>query len=358
MVTVLLTVLIFGVLILVHELGHFIACRIFGVKVNEFAIGMGPRIFSVESKKSKTVYSLRAFPIGGFNSIEDGINNDEEQDENAQPLPPSEDSFAAKPVWQRMIIIASGSFLNLVLGFIIMTVVVFATNKYASTTIYDVYDVSGEQPVKVESYQGLMSGDKVIEVCGRNIYTGEQLAYNIFNFGGGKVDMTVIRNGKEIVLKDVQFPTETKQGVTYGVRNFRVYTEEKNFVNTVKQSFWGGVNYIVQVFDSLVGMITGKYGIQHVSGPIGVGEAIGKAAKVGVLPLLSITVLLAMNLGVFNLLPIPGLDGGKFVFLLAEAIARRPIPRKFEEYATMIGMALLFGLVFVVMFKDIFTIFR
>ena len=376
MVTVLLTVLIFGILIFVHELGHFLACRIFGVRVNEFAIGMGPKLFSVKSEKSGTVYSLRVLPIGGFNNIEDGSKDGDEDGEGDSeqiayeaeaPLPP--DSFLAKSVWKRMIIILAGSFMNLLLGFIIMAVVVLQKDAYASTTFSAFYDPAEMDRFASEGldmkdfqysaeYKGLKVGDKVIKVGGRRVFTGEDIAYNVFQLGGGEADFTVLRDGKKIVVDNVQFPTAEAEGITFGRTNFYVRPEDKNFVNTVKQAFFGGINYIVQVYDSIVGMVTGKYGIQHMSGPIGVGEVIGQAAGLGFAALLSITVLLAMNLGVFNLLPIPGLDGGKFIFLLIEAIIRRPLPKKVEEYATMVGMFLLFGLVFIVMFKDIFAIFR
>ncbi len=352
----LITVIVFGVLILIHELGHFIACRIFGVKVNEFAIGMGPKLISRQSKKSGTVYSLRALPIGGFNSIEDGT--EEVLDENGnvkiiQKETVSEDSFPAKPVWQRMIIIVAGAFMNLMLGFIIMTVVVIGTEKYGSTKLAYFLD-GNNQPV--QQYQGLQSGDEVVKVGKRRVHTGDELVYAIFADGAESLDFVVIRDGKKVAVNDVSFPVQEQEGIKFGVINFKIYTEKKNFTNTVKQAFFGATNAITQVFDSLGGMITGKYGIQHVSGPIGVGQVIGQAASVGLNSLLTITVLLTMNLGIFNLLPIPGLDGGKFVFLVIEAITRKPIPRKIEERATVIGMTLLMALVVIVAFKDVFVL--
>ncbi len=352
----LITVLVFGVMILIHELGHFIACRIFGVKVNEFAVGMGPKLLSHQSKKSGTVYSLRAFPIGGFNSIEDGTEEITDEHGNTvmvQKETVPEDAFPAKPVWQRMIIIGAGAFMNLLLGFIIMTVVVIGTEKYGSTTIAHFVDENGAE---MSEYNGLKAGDEVLKVGNRRVHTGDEFIYAIFADGAKPLDFTVLRDGKKTVVKDVSLPTQEEQGITFGVINFRIYTEEKNFPNTVKQAFFGATNAITQVFDSLKGMVTGKYGLQHMSGPIGVGEVIGQAASVGLNSLLSITVLLTMNLGIFNLLPIPGLDGGKLVFLIAEAIIRKPIPRKIEERATVVGITLLMALVVVVAFKDVFVL--
>lgn len=353
-----ITVIIFGVLIFVHELGHFIACRIFGVRVNEFAIGMGPKLLSKKSKKSGTLYSLRAFPIGGFNSIEDGT--EEITDENGKAVTVqkseiSEDSFPAKPVWQRIIIIAAGAFMNFLLGFIIMTVIVIGTEKYGSTKI--AYFTDADNPeIKIEEFAGIKAGDEIIKVGNRQVHTADELVYSIFADGEGPVDVVLIRDGEELTVKNVKFPTAETQGVTFGVINFKVYAEEKNFVNTVKQSFFGSTNAITQVFDSISGMITGKYGLEHMSGPIGVGEVIGQAARLGINSVLNIAVVLSMNLGVFNLLPIPGLDGGKIIFLIIEAIIRRPIPRKIEEWTTVVGITLLMTLVVFVAFKDAFAL--
>ena len=357
-----ITVLVFGVLIFVHELGHFIACRIFGIRVNEFAIGMGPKLLSRQSKKSGTVYSVRAFPIGGFNNIEYGsVETTDAEGNEILYHPPREElpdyALGAKPVWQRMIVMVAGALMNLILGLIIMTVIVISTEKYGSTTV--AYFLDTETGEQIQEYSGLMAGDKIVKVGGRRVFTGDELVYSIFAKGADPVDVTVIRDGNKKMIEDVSFPTQEKQGITFGIINFRIYSEEKNFVNTVKQSFFGSVNVVTQVVDSLVGIFTGKYGLEHMSGPIGVGEVIGQAAKYGLRSVMTITVMLSMNLGVFNLLPVPGLDGGKIVFLIIEWIRRKPIPTKIEENATIVGITLLFALGIVIAFKDTFAmIFR
>ena len=342
----LITVIVFGALIFVHELGHFIAARIFGVRVNEFAIGMGPKLFSYRGKKSGTLYSLRLLPIGGYNSME---GENEESD--------SDGAFCSKPVWQRMIIVVSGALMNILLGFIIMTVIVVATKNYASNVI-DVFVKSEGMTEYPTEYGGLRSGDKVIKINGDRVHIADEVSYAIFNEGGGPVNVTVIRDGKKQIIENVQFPTAESGGVVYGMRNFYFKVEPKNFVNTIKHTFYGSINSMVQIFDSLKGLLSGRYGINEVSGPIGVGEAIGQATKIGITPLLTLTVLLAMNLGIFNLLPIPALDGGRLVFLLIEAIRRKPLSRDLEATVNGIGMLLLLGLVAVVAFKDVFMIFR
>ena len=340
-----ITVIVFGILIFVHELGHFIAARIFGVKVNEFAIGMGPKLFSYKGKKSGTLYSLRLLPIGGYNSIE-GEDGDSD----------SEGSFCTKPVWQRMIIIVSGALMNILLGFIIMTVIVLTTKNYASNVI-DVFVKSDGMTEYPTEYGGLKSGDKILKINGDRVHIADEVSYAIFNEGGSPVNVTVIRDGKKQIIENVQFPTAESGGVVYGMRNFYFKVESKNFVNTVKHTFYGSINSMVQIFDSLKGMLSGKYGFKDVSGPIGVGEAIGQATKIGITPLLTLTVLLAMNLGIFNLLPIPALDGGRLVFLIIEAIRRKPLPKDVEATVNGVGMLVLLGIIVIVAFKDVFMIF-
>lgn len=341
----LITVIVFGVLIFVHELGHFLAARIFGVRVNEFAIGMGPKLFSRRSKKSGTLYTLRVLPIGGYNSMEgeDGESS-------------GEGAFCSKPVWQRMIIIVSGALMNILLGFIIMSVIVLTTKKYASNII-DVFVKSEGMTEYPTEYAGLKSGDKIIKINGDRVHIADEVSYAIFNEGGSPVNVTVIRDGKKTVIENVKFPTAESGGVVYGVRNFYFKVEPKTLGSTLKHTFYGSVNSMVQIFDSLKGIISGRYGFKDVSGPIGVGEAIGQAAKVGPSTLLTLTVLLAMNLGIFNLLPIPALDGGRLVFLIIEAIRRKPLPKDVEATVNGVGMIILLGIVVIVAFKDVFMIF-
>ena len=341
----LLTVLVFGVLIFVHELGHFIAARAFKVKVNEFAIGMGPAIFSRKSKRSGTLYSLRLLPIGGYNSMEG--ENEASDDDGA---------FCSKPAWQRMIIVVSGGLMNLLLGIILMFIMVLCMKSYPSTHVHSFYDY--ETQMYVDEYCGLQKDDEIIKINGKRVHIGDELSYMIFAYGAEPVDVTVIRDGQVKVIEDVQFPVGEASGIKYGVRNMRYYAEKKNFVNTVKQAFYGSTNSMVQIIDSLKGMLTGKYGFSEISGPIGVGDALGEAASMGTESFLMLTVLLAMNLGIFNLLPFPALDGGRLVFLIIEAIRRKPISRNVEAGIHSVGMLLLLGLVFVVAFKDVFMVIR
>ncbi len=358
--TTLLTILIFGVLIFIHEFGHFISARAFGVKVNEFAIGMGPKIFAKKSKKSGTLYTLRLFPIGGYNSME---GEDEESADDG--------AFCSKPAWQRLIIIIAGGVMNLLLGLIVMLILVLTMKQYASTTVdcfkvgndlVDSYSYAIEKPITASSthtdYVELKAGDKLLSIGGKRVHTGEEISYYIFSLGAKPVDITFIRDGEKITYNNVIFDTAETSGIVYGLMNFYVEPEAKNFGNTMKQVWFGSINSIVQVFDSLKGIITGKYGMDDLSGPIGVGGAIGEAAGVGFQSVLRLVVLLAMNLGIFNLIPLPALDGGRMVFLFIEAVFKKPVPRNIEATVHGVGMILLLALAVFIAFKDVFFLFK
>ena len=188
-VTVISTVLVFGLLIFIHEYGHFITARFCKVGVKEFAIGLGPKLFSKKSKKYETIYTLRALPIGGFVSME----GEDESSEDAN-------AFCNKKIWQRMLIVAAGPILNLVLGFILITVLLVPQKALPSTVIYQFNE-------NAISNQFLMENDKILEVDGTKVHTGYELAYEIMNQGYEPIDIVVERNGEEITLSDVIFPT-------------------------------------------------------------------------------------------------------------------------------------------------------
>lgn len=339
-ITVLSTVLVFGVLIFIHEFGHFIMARLCKVKVKEFAIGMGPRLFSWNSKKHGTRYGVRAFPIGGFVSME---GEDESSDD--------EGAFCNKSIWQRMAIVLTGPFMNLALGFILMTVIVFSQSVLASTTIAQFNEGA-------TSNQYLQVGDKILAVDGIPVFTGNDAAYEIMNQGYEPIDITVVRNGEKITVKDISFSSFTDQGVTFGDYDFKFLAESKSFPNLIKHSFWRSVSTVKMVVDSVVSLATGRYGLDAVSGPVGVAGVVGDAARAGLLNLLYIVTVLSINLGVFNLIPFPALDGGRGLFLIIEAIRRKPIKKEVESYINLIGLAILFAFMIFIMGKDIIKLFR
>ena len=337
---IILTVLMISVLALLHELGHFIAARKFGVTVNEFAVGMGPKIFSKKSQKTGIVYSVRAFPIGGFVSMagEDGFS----QDENA---------FHRKPVWQRMIITVAGSLMNILTGFVIMAIVVTATPELGGTTVefFRDYATSDES--------GLMVGDEIIKVDGTRVHVADDLSYEIMHSAIEPIDIVVRRDGELVTLKDVTFPIIEYEGTVFGRPDFKVELEAKSFVTVVKHTFFSSISNVKMVWESLIDLVTGRYGIGAVSGPVGVAEAVSNAASMGILSFLNLTVMIAMNLGVFNLLPLPALDGGRFLFQIVELIRRKPVSPDVEGYVHFAGIVLLMLLMVVITFKDIIKLF-
>ncbi len=370
---VLLALLVFGLLIMIHELGHFLVARACGVGIREFSIGMGPKIFSWKGKRSwgtpkenngqadldgtqlsfdrltgtadgeeetVTSYSLRALPIGGFVSM---VGEDEESDSPA--------AFGSKRVWQRIAIVLAGPVMNVVLGFLLMTVLVLTTPKLASTTVGE-FGEGATSPA-----YGLQVGDTVTHVNGVRVFTGNELVYEILNDGYKPVDLKVVRNGAVVELRGVIFPGQTSEGVSFGSADFRVYAEEKTVPNVLKHSFWRSVSTVKMIFDQLGDMIGGRYGINAVSGPVGVTEGMVDAAKSGMSNFLYLVIVITVNLGIFNLLPIPALDGGRLLFLVVEAVIRKPVDKNIEGYIHFAGMLLLLALMAVILCKDIAGLF-
>lgn len=337
----LVMVVVFGVLIFIHELGHFFTARRCGVNVREFAIGMGPKIFSWNSKKYETKYALRLFPIGGFVSM---VGEDEASDD--------ENAFCNKKVWQRMLITAAGPVMNLLLGFLLMMVLVLAQGPIGSTTV-------AEFQTDAVSQSQLQVGDEILKVNGTRVYSGNEVFYEITNQGYKPLDILVKRNGEKLLLENVNFATFEEEGVTFGEVDFKVLREERTFFTLMRQTFTRSVSTVKMVIDSLVGLISGRFGMNAVSGPIGVAEVVGEAAKTSGINFLYIVSILSINLGVFNLIPFPALDGGRFLFLIIEGIRRKPINKNVEAYINFAGLVILLGFMAVVSFKDILKlIFR
>ncbi len=337
---ILLTLVTISALALVHELGHFICARTFGVGVNEFAVGMGPKILSRRSKKTGIVYSLRLFPIGGFVSM---VGEDEASD--------ADNALNKKPVWQRMIITVAGSLMNILTGIILMAVVVTMTPRLGSTTIAQ-FDEGATSPA-----YGLEIGDEVVRVDGVRVHVAAELSYEVMHSATEPVDIVVRRGGELITLKDVEFPTITSEGVTFGMPDFFVLGEEKTVASVIKHSFWRSVSTVKMIWESLFDLITGRYGFEAVSGPVGVAGAVTDAAKSGLADFLYLVVVIAMNLGVFNLLPLPALDGGRLLFQTIELVRRKPIKPEVEGYVHFAGIILLLLLMVVITFKDIVNLF-
>ena len=341
----LVAILFFGLLISIHELGHFTFAKLFKVKINEFSLGMGPAIF--KKKSGETLYALRLLPIGGYVSMEG--EDEESQDENA---------FNRKKVWQKIIIVAAGAIMNLILGVVIVATVLSMEDLIGTNQILEFHEGA------ISQQTGLEVGDEFIEIDGHRVFSDTDISFLMGRSDDGVFDMVVRRDGKEVELKDVTFKTEKDGKYTFITYDFVILGEETNFLNIVENSFKRSASIARLVWLSFFDLITGRYGLTDLSGPVGTVNVIADAAagavesKDGLITALTMMAFISINIGVFNLLPLPALDGGRLFFLVIEGIRRKPLNPKYEGYVHGAGLALLLLLMLVVTFNDIVTLVK
>lgn len=341
--TIILALLVFGFLIFIHELGHYLSARLFKVTIHEFAIGMGPKIVQKTSEKTGIKYSLRALPIGGFVAMEgeDAASDDE-------------NAFNKKPVWQRIIITAAGAFMNVVIGVLVMSILVATQDTLPSNRVGAfIYNENG---VSYAESAGMEVGDVITHIGSTRVHIANETVYEIMRQGIKPIDITVNRNGEAIVLEDVLFGQITESGTTFGMMDFKVNPEAKTPLTVLKHAFFRSVSTIKMIWESLFDLLSGRYGVEAVSGPVGVTKALGEAAESGAEDLIYLAVVISMNLGVMNLLPLPALDGGRLLFQLIELIRRKPIRPEIEGYVHFAGIVMLMILMVVIAVKDIISL--
>lgn len=342
-VYIILAILIFGVLIFIHESGHFLFARLFNVSINEFSIGMGPKVVSHVSKKSGIAYSLRLLPVGGFVSM---VGEDEASDDK--------NAFCNKPVWQRLIVTAAGATVNIVAGILVMIVLVACSDTFGSTVVAEFIpqDRFGDEYVYYSSESsGLMIGDEIVRVNGTRVHILDELHYEIIHNGNDSVTLTVLRNGDTITLENVRFPQITQQGTVFGMRDFLVYSQPKSISVVVSNGIYRSLSTVKMIWESLGDLISGRYGVEAVSGPVAVTQTLAEAASYGIDQFVYLAVVISMNLGIMNLLPLPALDGGRLLFQIIELIFRKPVPRNIEGYIHFGGIIVLMFLMLVITLK-------
>ena len=440
---IIIAVLLFELIIFCHEFGHFITAKKSGVQVNEFALGMGPKIFGFT--KGETQYSLRLLPIGGYCAME----GEDEESDNPR-------AFNNAKVWKRMIIIVAGAFMNILLGFIMMFAIVVQAPAYSSTT------VSAFSELSFSANSGLEVGDNIVSINGYGIWNSRDLSfaigtseckeldgsllsiyredcalslvslysefvysedskysdetvnklYSAMMEGSAKInksqskdeakelmdksyaemnsiagvkayeipeieeretrkrytaDIEVVRGGKNVKLEGVQFYTylESEDAEKPSVAvDFYVEPIEKSFGTVLEQTGSQTVSTVRMVWSSLIGMVQGKFSLKDISGPVGITKAITQVASDGLKSsfldafnnILIMMMLITVNLGIVNMLPFPALDGGRFVFLIIEAVFHKPIPRKVEKIVNAVGLIILLVFIFLITIKDVWQL--
>ncbi|MDE6435298.1 MAG: site-2 protease family protein [Lachnospiraceae bacterium] len=345
---VIIALFVFSAIIFFHELGHFLLAKKNGIYVQEFAIGMGPVLFSFCKKETK--YSVRAIPMGGFCAM---LGEDEAVED--------EHSFSAKSVWARISVVVAGPLFNFILAFLLAIILIGVCG-------YDAPKVGQFSEGSPAKEAGIQEGDVITHFNGHRIYNfREILIYMQFEQTGGDITLMVERNGKE--MEYVFTPTKTENGYLMGIASGGY--EKGNFLQVVKYSTFELRYQIKTVFLSLKYLFTGRVGIKNISGPVGIvsrmsdtideaKESAGGNAGIAVinvvLNMMNFAILLSANLGIMNLLPFPALDGGRTLLLLVEAVFHKKLSTEREAAINTVGFMLLIGLMVIVMFKDIFEI--
>lgn len=342
-------VLLFGLIIFIHEFGHFFTAKLSGVRVNEFAIGMGPKLFSFT--RGETLYALRLLPIGGYCAME----GEDEKSEDPH-------AFGNRPVWQRMIVVAAGGVMNILLAIVMMMILLGQDSIFATTQIAKFAEGSMLEAA------GVQVGDVVTSVNDYKIYTDQDLSFALsmasLDITGetASIDLEVRRDKETIHFEDMAVNTaESSDGKRHIVLDFYVAGQEKTVLTLLQKSLADTVSTVRMVYESLIGLVTGRFGFNEMAGPVGTAQAVTQVASAGlqsgfgdaVNNILYMMLIISVNLGIVNLLPFPALDGGRLVFLLIEAIFRRPVPPRYERWVHAGGMIALLALMVVVTFNDI-----
>ncbi len=327
--TILVAFIVFGLLVIFHELGHFAVAKFVGIKVHEFAIGMGPRLLKV--KKRETEYSLRILPIGGYVKME----GEDEASSDAG-------SFNNKPIWARMAVLIAGPFMNFVLAILLFSMIFYSLGF--PTTVID--RVTPGFPAE---QVGLRSGDQIIAINEDAITNWDQIVRRINGSREEEINITLLREGAEKKFQVTPIINKETNQAIIGITP----TAEKSLVKSITTSVDRMFFIMGGMMEFLGNLFGGKASTEDVVGPVGIIHLVGEAAKTSIYNVMSLAALISINLGIVNLIPIPALDGGRLLFLLFEGISGRPIDPEKEGFIHLIGFVLLMVLMLFIAYKDI-----
>lgn len=344
--TLLYFIIILGVIIFIHELGHFICAKKSGIYVYEFSLGMGPKIFKFNRKNDETDYCLRLFPIGGFVQM---AGEEIDDDENV----PKDKKFNSKNFGQKFITVIAGIMMNFILAVILLFVVGLINGAPQNKAIVGAID-----PNYPAYTSGLQEGDQILKINGRNANTSDKLTLQLQVFQGENINVEIERNGaiQQLTLT----PKEVKEdGEIYYRYGFQIEDEvETGIFASLKYAFTKTFSLVHQMIFIIWYLITGQLELGSLAGPVGIYSVVGSAAASGLVSLLYLTAYISINVGFINLLPIPAFDGGRILFLIIEKIKGSPVDQKLENTIHTIGFFLLMALMILITYNDIIRIIK
>ncbi|MBR2143279.1 RIP metalloprotease RseP [Anaerovibrio sp.] len=340
LLTIVSAVFVFGLLVLVHEWGHFITAKMTNMRVDEFAIGFGPKLLGW--KRGETLYAIRAIPLGGYNRIA-GMDMDEDENDAGDR------AYFKRPVWARMIVILAGSIMNFILPVVLFFLIFFFVGIQSPSVEPVVGGVMDSSPA---ASAGLMAGDKITSINGHEVTEWKNISEYFKDSAGTPVALTYLREGeqKETTVIPVEEPSSKR--VIIGIQGTLV-AHEVSLGDAAIMSVEKTWTIFKSMLEALVMLVTKEGASAELSGPIGVAQMAGEVAQHGFIPLLNFAAFLSLNLGIVNLLPVPALDGGHFVTLVIEAVRGKQMSRQAMYYIQAVGVVLLISLMLFATFNDI-----
>lgn len=335
--SIVLAVLVFGLIVVIHEFGHFIVAKRAGVTIYEFSVGMGPAL--IKKEHGGIDYCLRLLPIGGYVSMAGETDADDDGADDP-------DAFYRKPLLARILVLLAGPFNNLLLGYFVLVILTVMNGWVGTTCIAQLEEGTS-------AYGILQLGDRITAINGHRVYTSNDISYEFLRDEDGLMEITVRRDG-ETITSSIQFPLESYDGQQYITIDFKVAAVVPTALDYVTYPINWGMSIIKEVWGSVIGLCTGRYAVNELSGPVGVVSAIGQAAKISMKTFIKMVAYITVNIGVMNLLPIPVLDGGRIVLEVCRSIFGDSAPyRKIFRILLAVSMGLLVFLMLYVTFLDI-----